>query len=130
MKSHLKKLATFAVGILTATMTACGSGSGSAPAHATSLKWENCALAKYPTMSQSLIDYFGARMQCSMMQVPIDYGHPSRGHIEIALSKVSAGNPSARIGALFMNPGGPGGVGITLAPSEAKFFDQADVSTA
>ena len=117
--------------MIAASLAACsGSGSGPAPAQSASLKWENCTQAKYPTMNQTVVDYFGARLQCSMMTVPIDYRHPSHGHLEIALSKVSAGNPRAKIGSLFMNPGGPGGSGLSLAPDEAMFFDQADSSTA
>ncbi len=68
-------------------------------------------------------------MQCSMMEVPIDYTHPSRGHIKVALSKVAAGNLNAKIGSLFMNPGGPGGAGLGLAPKRAMFFDQASTDT-
>ena len=51
---------------------------------------ETCTQAKYPTMNPAVVDYFGARIQCSMMEAPIDYAHPSHGHIQIALSKVAA----------------------------------------
>ncbi len=57
-------------------------------------------------------------LQCGSVGVPLDYGHPEGATIEIALARHPAGNPSARIGSLVINPGGPGGSGIDDLPEE------------
>src|SRR5688500_11846385 len=46
---------------------------------------------------------------CASVQVPLDYDAPSAGAISLALIRLRApGSPDARIGSLFVNPGGPG----------------------
>src|SRR5688572_20607033 len=49
-----------------------------------------------------------AGAECTMLEVPMDYEDPEGEKIEIALSRVAASDPSRRIGALLINPGGPG----------------------
>jgi pimeloyl-ACP methyl ester carboxylesterase len=46
--------------------------------------------------------------QCAEITVPLDYDNPSTGEITLALTRLPASNPDARIGPLFYNPGGPG----------------------
>ena len=130
MEPQLRKPATFAVALLVAlSIAACSGSGGGAPAQSNSFTWEPCTTAKFPTINPTVVDYFGSRLQCSMMQVPIDYQHPSRGHLQIALSRAAAGNPQAKIGSLFMNPGGPGGSGLNLGPRFAMIFDQMKLDT-
>ena len=50
---------------------------------------------------------------CATAKVPLDYSDPGGRTIEIAMLKVPA--RGERIGTLFVNPGGPGGSGISLA---------------
>ncbi|HKC18272.1 MAG TPA: alpha/beta hydrolase [Candidatus Dormibacteraeota bacterium] len=54
----------------------------------------------------------GGSFQCSSVTVPLDYSNPSRGTIDIAISRLPATNPSQRIGSLLINPGGPGASGV------------------
>jgi len=55
-------------------------------------------------------------MQCASLQVPLDYSHPGGRKITLALSRVPAtAPPSERQGALLVNPGGPGGPGVSWA---------------
>ncbi len=55
-------------------------------------------------------------MQCATVQVPLDYSHPGGRKISLALSEVPATAPaSQRQGVLLVNPGGPGGSGLSLA---------------
>lgn len=49
--------------------------------------------------------------QCTTYRVPLDYDEPQGEQVELAVRKLSAGDPDERIGALFLNPGGPGGSG-------------------
>lgn len=53
--------------------------------------------------------------QCAQVKVPIDYGHPSRGSLALAVFRHPANSPASRIGALLVNPGGPGGSAVTFA---------------
>lgn len=51
----------------------------------------------------------GSGLQCATLEVPLDYGDPTLGTTKLSISRRPADNPSQRIGALFTNPGGPGG---------------------
>ncbi len=53
--------------------------------------------------------------QCATLTVPIDYADPSGATIKLALFRALATKPSARIGSLVVNPGGPGGSGVDYA---------------
>ena len=50
--------------------------------------------------------------QCATAKVPLDYDHPRGATITLALTRLPATNPGARIGSIFFNPGGPGGSGV------------------
>ncbi|MFD8151338.1 alpha/beta hydrolase [Streptomyces sp. NPDC059720] len=66
------------------------------------LSWKNCATENYPTL------------QCASLKVPLDHRRPQGKKITLALSRVPH---TARTyqGPLLVNPGGPGGSGLTLA---------------
>lgn len=57
---------------------------------------------------------------CALVTVPLDYADPSGQTIQIAMKKRAADGTS--IGALFVNPGGPGGSGIDLVNSVDGYF--------
>ena len=52
---------------------------------------------------------------CATMRVPLDYAKPAGESIELALLRVPASAPDARVGSLVVNPGGPGGPGTSYA---------------
>jgi pimeloyl-ACP methyl ester carboxylesterase len=54
--------------------------------------------------------------------VPLDYGNPQGTTIELAVIRHRATDPTNRIGALFFNPGGPGGAGTELLPDWIGLF--------
>ncbi len=54
--------------------------------------------------------------------MPLDYAHPERGRIDLALMRRTAGTPAARLGSLLLNPGGPGGSGIDLVRNLSPTF--------
>src|SRR5258708_1014213 len=84
-----------------------GSGSGLSPA-GRALSWHPCAQQ-------------GAALQYASLQVPLDYRHPGGRKITLALSEVPATAPvSQRQGVLLVNPGGPGGSGLSLAAFVAQ----------
>ncbi|MER5219255.1 alpha/beta hydrolase [Streptomyces flaveus] len=73
------------------------------------------------------------RLECSTLEVPLDYRDPDGRQIEIAISRLASKEPSKRRGVLLTNPGGPGGTGLTypavLAGSglPQKVLDSYDV---
>ena len=52
---------------------------------------------------------------CAQLEVPVDYEQPQGDTIELAVVMVPAKKESKRIGALVVNPGGPGGSGVDYA---------------
>ncbi|MCW7944065.1 peptidase [Streptomyces hygroscopicus] len=81
-------------------------------AQAARLTWKTCATADYPTL------------QCASVTVPLDYEHPSGQQITLALSRVPHTATTSQ-GPLLVNPGGPGGSGLTLAGFVASALPKA-----
>jgi pimeloyl-ACP methyl ester carboxylesterase len=46
--------------------------------------------------------------QCSSVAVPLDYASPAAGQVRLGLIRIQASRPAQRVGALLVNPGGPG----------------------
>ena len=61
---------------------------------------------------------------CATLTVPLDYRHPDGDTLDLALLKVPASDPGARIGSLVVNPGGPGAPGTDYAAQAAQVFGQ------
>jgi pimeloyl-ACP methyl ester carboxylesterase len=81
---------------------AAGSAGGIIPV-ASTLHWRSCG-SSLPGL------------QCSSLQVPLNYADPSGRKITLALSMVPATAPqSQQQGVLLVNPGGPGAPGRSLA---------------
>jgi pimeloyl-ACP methyl ester carboxylesterase len=55
------------------------------------------------------------RFQCSRLLVPFDYSHPAGRRFSLPVIKLPASDPGQRIGSLVVNPGGPGGSGVSYA---------------
>jgi pimeloyl-ACP methyl ester carboxylesterase len=72
-----------------------------APYYSQRLSWEPCR----------------DRYECSTLTVPLDYTRPAGSTIDLALLRVPAGVPDARVGSLVVNPGGPGSPGTDYAAS-------------
>ena len=69
-----------------------------------------------PTLAWTACD---PGFECAKAPVPLDYDDPTGTTIELALIRVKATSPSARIGSLFVNPGGPGGSGVDIVRNAA-----------
>ncbi|WP_328827614.1 alpha/beta hydrolase [Streptomyces sp. NBC_00252] len=77
--------------------------------------WKKCATTNYPTL------------QCSSVQVPLDHTNPHGKQITLALSRVPHTAKTYQ-GPLLVNPGGPGGSGLTLAGFVASSLPKAVAS--
>ncbi len=80
----------------------------SAGSTAGSINWTNC----------------GKGVDCGTLAVPIDRAKPATGTVRLALVRRRAKSPSQRIGAVLVNPGGPGASGVQFVES-GSFFSQA-----
>ena len=81
-----------------------GNGNGQGKGNSTgrdTLDWKSCSL--------------GA--QCAVLEVPVDYAKPDGDTLPVSIARVPASGD--RIGALFVNPGGPGGTATDFAPAIA-----------
>ena len=56
----------------------------------------------------------GEGFECAEVVVPLDYGRPEEGSVELAVVRLPAAGPQ-RVGSLLVNPGGPGGSGVDYA---------------
>ena len=80
------------------------------PGHST-LHWHSCA----GQLAQEGVP------DCTMLSVPVDYAKPGGRHISLALDMIPATAPkSQQQGILLVNPGGPGGSGLSLAAEVAQ----------
>ncbi|WP_148573771.1 alpha/beta hydrolase [Nocardioides caldifontis] len=61
-------------------------------------------------------------MECTEVEVPIDYEDPFGESITLSVLRVPATDQDARVGSLLVNPGGPGGSGVDYAASAEVFF--------
>jgi pimeloyl-ACP methyl ester carboxylesterase len=53
--------------------------------------------------------------QCARLLVPLDYSRPAWRRFSLPVIRLPAAHPAQRIGALLVNPGGPGGSGVAYA---------------
>jgi pimeloyl-ACP methyl ester carboxylesterase len=68
------------------------------------IKWTSCSPSGF---------------ECGTVAVPLDYAHPDKGTINIALNRKPATDQANRIGSVLTNPGGPGASGIQFLQGEA-----------
>ena len=102
---------------LIATLGGCG-GSSPDPLdeyRTQAVQWGECD----PTILGRPIEGIGVelppgRLQCAQVRAPMDWSAPQRGDVSLAVMRLAAGRPEVRRGALFFNPGGPGGDGLFM----------------
>ncbi|CAM5248937.1 alpha/beta fold hydrolase [Streptomyces californicus] len=52
-------------------------------------------------------------LECATVPVPVDYGDPDGAGIDLMISRLASTDPDRRRGTLMLNPGGPGGSGLS-----------------
>jgi pimeloyl-ACP methyl ester carboxylesterase len=113
------------VAVLAATLLAAApagatgrtsSGSGTGSAAVPQLDWGSCG--PEPELQP---------FQCATAVVPLDYDKPKGRQITLALARLPAGDPSRKIGSLFLNPGGPGGSGVDFVIGAGPFLYSDEV---
>src|SRR6476646_3352306 len=99
-------------GTLTAAPAEAGTPSSANAVQTAKVTWKKCATDAYPTL------------QCGTVKVPLDYARPQGRKITLALSRVPHTARKFQ-GPLLVNPGGPGGSGLTLAGFVASTLPKA-----
>ena len=93
-----------------------GSPPATTTASSVTLTWKPCSTGK---------DGAAAGVQCATANLPMDYDHPGRARVHIAVGRVPAKDRAHRIGSLFFNFGGPGGTSVDyLQASGAGIFGE------
>jgi len=121
--------------VLTALIAAALVAAGSSPAVATSAPAVTApaivaAVAAAPAADPLAVFYnqtptwkgCGGGRTCATIKVPLDWAKPAGTRITLALGKLPAANPAQRLGALVINPGGPGASGLELLDSAELIF--------
>jgi pimeloyl-ACP methyl ester carboxylesterase len=88
--------------VLAGSLTAVPAEANAPGPAAPKLTWKKCGTTEYPTL------------QCGSLKVPLDHADPDGRQITLALSRVPHTAKKYQ-GPLLVNPGGPGGSGLTLA---------------
>ena len=100
MLVSVRQPALFAIVVIALPPAGCGDDDPVAPAPASSIVWTEC----------------GGTLECATFEVPFDHDAPDDGRtFSLPLVRQPAADPSARIGSLIVNPGGPGGSGVSWA---------------
>ncbi|MEU1366877.1 alpha/beta hydrolase [Streptomyces sp. NPDC005803] len=97
-------------GLMTAAPSPASADSG-AP-RAASLKWTDCGTEAHPTL------------QCASVRSPLDHDDPSGRQVTLALSRIPHTAKTFQ-GPLLVNPGGPGGSGLSMAGFVAASLPEA-----
>jgi pimeloyl-ACP methyl ester carboxylesterase len=67
----------------------------------------------------------GNSFQCSTLTVPMDYTNPATRSFHLALIRLPAHDQKHRLGSLVINPGGPGGSGVSYARAAEQVISSA-----
>ncbi|MFJ8626055.1 alpha/beta hydrolase [Kitasatospora sp. NPDC093550] len=81
------------------------------------IEWRNC-----PDETDAGQD--GPAIECGTLTVPLDYADPGGRTLDVALARLPAADPRRRIGALLVNPGGPGNSGISMVRWDWQTYQQ------
>ncbi|MEV7684530.1 alpha/beta hydrolase [Streptomyces bungoensis] len=111
MRRRAAVLCAAAAGVVLAGSVTALPARAAGEAPAPELTWKACGTSDYP------------RLQCASLKVPLDHADPSGTRITLALSRVPHTAPTS-LGPLLVNPGGPGGSGLTLAGFVASALPQ------
>ncbi|HKR51175.1 MAG TPA: alpha/beta hydrolase [Pseudonocardiaceae bacterium] len=77
------------------------------------LSWAGCT--PFATSPRDQEAYADPSLQCTYLEVPLDYATPNGKVIKVGLLRRLASDQARRIGSLVINPGGPGGSGMSAA---------------
>ncbi|WP_169457921.1 alpha/beta fold hydrolase [Ottowia thiooxydans] len=122
IKKTLRRSTLLLCAIAVAGLGACGGDESQDPLRKyqdQTVQWTACDPTMMGPDATSLVEaaihQHGDRLRCSVVRAPLDWAHPEKGDIVIGVTRLAAGKPEARRGALLFNPGGPGADGLFLS---------------
>ncbi|MGZ4590390.1 MAG: alpha/beta fold hydrolase [Actinomycetes bacterium] len=123
LPAALAILGLAATGLVAAAPSGTAATVQAAPATST-ITWGRCT-------DPSLVEF---KARCGFVKVPLDYARPHGKKIKLAVSRVRHTVKKSKYqGVLLLNPGGPGGSGLslsTLGPIISQGFGRRDVGGA
>jgi pimeloyl-ACP methyl ester carboxylesterase len=108
--------------------TATGGTAAGTPVAGTPVAGTPAVTAKPPA---TLARYYAQRLawhacdqgfECAQLLVPMDYARPAWRRFTLPVIKLPAAGPARKVGALVINPGGPGGSGVQYALAARSQF--------
>jgi pimeloyl-ACP methyl ester carboxylesterase len=121
---HTLSITAVIVGTVLAGSFLSGSFASGSAAGQPGPAWRPC-----PTTPGVALD---PRQQCTTINVPMDYQHPTGQQISLAISRINTATPNLRRGVLLLIPGGPGNPGLNQPSSQgltlpAQVLDRYDI---
>lgn len=119
----IKKIVISVPVVLVAALLLSGTSMREPPTASNSSASGSTVTSKSPAMSTAAAtltwgkcpaDVTGAGLQCSTLEVPLDYRKADGRTIEIAISRLVSKHSDKRRGILLTNSGGPGGAGLAF----------------
>lgn len=87
--------------------------------------WEACDPSIFTFVPPEALTALGERLECATLSTALDWKAPERDTINLGVLRVKAADSAARKGAIFLNPGGPGGDGLELGALFGFLFASA-----
>jgi pimeloyl-ACP methyl ester carboxylesterase len=89
------------------------------------LTWGGCR--EFATTDRDQESFADPQLQCSRVEVPLDYSQPQGRTARLGVLRRPADNQQERLGSLLVNPGGPGASGMSAVASLAGAVDSTEL---
>ncbi|MFG1608230.1 alpha/beta hydrolase [Actinoplanes sp. NPDC049265] len=121
MRATLRFLAGGIAGLVVAGLAAVPATAAAAPAADRTSAAEARRVDRVPAPK---LDWYPCYdwAECATADLPVDYDRPNGPTTQVAVLRVKARDQEHKIGSLFLNPGGPGGSGTSIALSSPYFL--------
>lgn len=116
----IRRLAVVAVAVSVGLVSACSGSSPQAAPSQSPAKASTSAAPTFPPVPKPAALHWRScssipGLECTSLKVPLDYSKPTGAKITLALSRrLHTSADSQYLGAILLNPGGPGGSGLQM----------------
>jgi pimeloyl-ACP methyl ester carboxylesterase len=124
MLRNYSRLGAAAAVVIAVLVSACTAGSPATSQPAPTASSTPAAAVPAGPPPDTIAGYYAQRLswqpcdngfECARLYVPFDYSRPAGRRFSLPVVKLPAADPASRVGALVINPGGPGGSGVEYA---------------
>jgi pimeloyl-ACP methyl ester carboxylesterase len=118
----MRRLGALVSAIAAAAATVVVAGAPAAAAETASVQWQKCRTYSDDLLVKEFVNPQDlpalktqiVRRECGTVTVPLNYADPHGRTMRIAITRYRATEPQSRLGAMAVNPGGPGSSGVLL----------------